>query len=74
MARFILDVANLTPQQITQLQVEILEKTLAGNGVTTINCIDESNDNQFHNEFDNGQTNELSTAQINNFKNVCNNV
>jgi hypothetical protein len=72
MARFILDVANLMPHQIKQLQDEIFEKTLASRSIGTINCIDESNDNQFHTEFDNGETNELSETQINKFKEVCN--
>ncbi len=72
MARFILDVANLMPHQIKQLQDEIFEKTLASRSIGTINCIDESNDNQFYNEFENGETNELSETQINNFKKVCN--
>jgi hypothetical protein len=72
MARFILDVANLMPHQIKQLQDEIFDKTLVRNCIATMNCIDETNDNQFHQDFDEGDTNELSAEQIENFKKVCN--
>ena len=74
MARFILDIANLMPHQIEQLQDEILNNTLAKNCITTINCIDETNNNQFYNgsDFDYGNTNELSQEQIEYFKTICN--
>ena len=72
MARFILDIANLMPHQIEQLQDEILNNTLAKNCITTINCIDETNNNQFYNDFDYGNTNELSIEQIKYFKTICN--
>ena len=72
MARFILDVANLMPHQIKQLQDEIFDKTLVRNCIATMNCIDETNNNQFYSEFENGKTNEHSAEQIENFKKVCN--
>ena len=72
MARFILDVANLMPRQIKQLQDEIFDKTIVRNCIATMNCIDETNNNQFYQDFDEGDTNELSAEQIENFKKVCN--
>jgi len=72
MARFILDVANLMPHQIKQLQDEIFDKTLVSKCIATMHCIDETNNNQFHNEFENGETNELSAEQIEYYKSVCN--
>lgn len=72
MARFILDVANLMPHQIKQLQDEIFDKTLVRNCIATIRCIDETNNNQFYTEFDEGETNELTAEQIENWNSVCN--
>ena len=72
MARFILDVANFMPHQIKQLQNEIFDKTLVKNCIATMQCIDETNEKQFHQSFDEGQTNELSAEQIENFNKGCN--
>ena len=47
MARFILDVGNLMPHQIQELQQEIFNTTIVSEGIATMNCIDESNENQF---------------------------
>jgi hypothetical protein len=75
MARFIVDIASIDPKDIKKICVGICDRILEPDinyGMVTVNCIDESNDNQFYNEFDNGKTNELSIEQINNFKLVCN--
>lgn len=81
MARFILDVANLLPHQIEQVMDEIFDTNIISKSTATINCIDKTNENQFHSIFtekDNlitGEpigTNELSQEQIENFKKICN--
>ena len=75
MARFILDVANLMPHQIKQLQDDIFDRVLiVRNSVATMHCIDETNENQFHNEFENCESNELTHEQIEKFNSICNNV
>ena len=75
MARFIVDVGYINPKDIKAICEGICERIMQSDinyGIVTVNCIDESNDNQFYNEFENGETNELSETQINNFKKVCN--
>jgi hypothetical protein len=71
MARFILDVANLMPHQIKKLQDEIFNSTIASNCIGTIICIDETNTNQFY-SFENGESNELTKEQIEEFNKKCN--
>lgn len=74
MARFVLDVANLTPRQIEKVKKQILNTKIAGAGVSTINCIDETNENQFYpiEDINSGKTNEFSQAQIETFKKLAN--
>jgi hypothetical protein len=75
MARFIVDIACIDPKDIKNICVAICDRILQPDinyGIVTVNCIDESDENQFYTEFDNGKTNELSETQINNFKKVCN--
>jgi len=76
MARFILDVGNLMPHQIEKLQQEIFNTDIVSKSIATMNCIDESNQNQFYSmdeeDIKSGYTNELSKEQIENFNKVCN--
>jgi hypothetical protein len=78
MARFILDIANLEENKVKAICEFVCDALLnaedsaKNSGIITINCIDKTNDNQFHNEFEDGETNELSVTQIENFKKVCN--
>ena len=76
MARFILDVGNLMPHQIEKLQQEIFDTDIVSKSIATMNCIDESNENQFYSmdeeDIENGYTNSLSQKQIQNFNKVCN--
>jgi hypothetical protein len=72
MARFILDVANLKKEDIKYICQVIERDSTLSKLICTINCIDETNENQFYTQFDNGETNELSKTQIQNFKNICN--
>lgn len=76
MARFILDVGNLTPHQIEKLQQEIFDTNIVSKSIATMNCIDESNNNQFYSmdeeDIESGYTNSLSIEQIENFNKVCN--
>ena len=76
MARFILDVGNLMPHQIEKLQQEIFDTDIVSKSIATLNCIDESNENQFYSmdkeDIKSGYTNSLSVEQIENFNKVCN--
>lgn len=74
MARFILDVANLNPRKVKEVCEAVCEalNTDLTDGVITVNCIDITNANQFHSEFENGESNELTEDQIFTFKQVCN--
>lgn len=78
MARFILDVGNLMPHEIEKLQQEIFDTNIVSKSVATMNCIDESNENQFYSmdkqDIESGYTNSLSIEQIENFNEVCNQV
>lgn len=78
MARFILDVGNLMPHEIEKLQQEIFDTNIVSKSVATMNCIDESNENQFYSmdkqDIESGYTNSLSIEQIENFNKVCNQV
>lgn len=74
MARFILDVGNLEPDQIQELYKQVLKVDMVADTISTIYCIDETNENQFYadGDFEKGHTNELSEKQINHFKTICN--
>lgn len=74
MARFIVDIANLEPHKVKEVCIAICDSlnTELTSGVITANCIDITNANQFHNEFENGESNELTEDQIFTFKQVCN--
>lgn len=64
MARFILDVANLTETEIEEVISEVVSSIeMIGHGVITMNCIDSTNKNQFHTSDDG--VNNLTEAQIN---------
>lgn len=73
MARFILDIANLLPQQIKEVQQAVLNADIVHKSVATIYCIDETNENQFYSDEDleKGNTNNLTDSQIQNFKEIC---
>jgi hypothetical protein len=71
MARFILDVANLTAEQIKEVYKIIDTDEFLPKKVCTIICIDETNENQFH-DFDptigdSPMNNKLSETQIENY-------
>ena len=76
MARFILDVGNLMPHQIEKLQQEIFDTNIVSKSIATMNCIDESNENQFYSmdeeDIESGYTNSLNKEQIKNFNKFCN--
>jgi hypothetical protein len=66
MARFILDMANLDSKGIAEVLDVIERDPFLAKGVTSIRCIDETNDNQFY-SWDTGTTpmmNVLSEKQI----------
>jgi hypothetical protein len=72
MARFILDVANLDAKGIAEVLDVIERDPFLAKGVTSIRCIDETNDNQFY-CWDTGTTpmmNALSEKQIEEDKKV----
>jgi len=65
MARFILDVANLSEKQIDSVINELINNTpIISEGISTIVCVDNTNDNQF---YDDCKKNNLSEKQIKNF-------
>ncbi len=61
MARFIIDIANLSEIEIDNFMEELTDKT---NKVITIYCIEKTNDNQFH---ERNYRNRLSEKQIQNY-------
>jgi hypothetical protein len=72
MARFILDVANLDSKGIAEVLDVIERDPFLAKGVTSIRCIDETNNNQFY-SWDTGTTpmmNALSEEQIEEDKKV----
>ena len=70
MARFILDVANLTEEEVDKVVSEVCSNLeYEGFPLVTIRCIDTSNDNQFHS--DGSGTNVLTEAQINSHNTFC---
>jgi len=72
MARFILDVANLDSKGIAEVLDVIERDPFLAKGVTSIRCIDETNNNQFY-CWDTGTTpmmNALSEEQIEEDKKV----
>ena len=83
MARFILDVASfnefgiMTDEEIMKISktvVDVLNDKTLTNGIITMNCIDESNENQFNDELDiqlGKKTNFFTNEQLINFKAVC---
>ena len=75
MARFIIDIGNIEDFNMAEVCKDISNALIEYSSyyeINTVNCIDNTNNNQFYTEFDNGETNELSEEQINNFKKVCN--
>jgi hypothetical protein len=65
MARFILDVANLSEKQIDSVINELINNTpIISEGISTIVCVDNTNDNQF---YDDCKKNNLSEKHIKNF-------
>jgi len=74
MARFIVDIANVDVDVIPDVMDMITEVAAYNNntqGIVTVYCIDETNENQFNVQLDNGKTNELTEKQIQRFKEVC---
>jgi len=59
MARFILDIANLDSEKVDKVMEAICE--LGSGEILTIHCIDETNENQFHED---SIDNALSEKQI----------
>jgi len=75
MARFIVDIANVDVDVIPDVMDMITEVAADNNntqGIVTVYCIDETNENQFNVQLDNGKSNELTEKQIQRFKEVCN--
>lgn len=75
MARFILDVGNLTKIQIQKVMQEVMATDTVSKNMAVIDCIDETNENQLYSAYDveqMGVTNELSQEQIENFSKICN--
>lgn len=74
MARFILDVASFginNEEDIQEIQKKVTD--LLSDRITTVYCIDETNDNQFYSDEDleNGKTNNLTIKQIERFSKNC---
>ena len=67
MARFILDVANLLPYQIQEIQKAVLNADIVHKTIATIVCIDETNEGQFE-ENNSSKGNRITKEQIKNFK------
>ena len=63
MARFILDIGNLDRANIQEAMINVID--LLGEGVATIECIDNTNHGQFHGD---ERRNYLTTKQIENFE------
>tara|TARA_B110000196_G_scaffold57320_1_gene47499 strand:+ start:255 stop:503 length:249 start_codon:yes stop_codon:yes gene_type:complete len=63
MARFILDVANLDEEGVKKVLTNCCDESLMGN-MTTITCIDKTNENQFYND---ESQNYLSEEQVHNY-------
>lgn len=61
MARFIIDIANLSEIEIDNFMEELTDNT---NKIITIHCIEKTNDNQFH---ERNYRNRLSEKQIQNY-------
>ena len=61
MARFIIDIANLSDIEIDNFMEELTDNT---NKIITIHCIEKTNDNQFH---ERNYRNRLSEKQIQNY-------
>jgi len=74
MARFVVDIANVDLDAIPTVMEMI--KDMAANdektqGIVTVYCIDETNQNQFYSVHENGLTNNFSDKQLAKFKEVC---
>lgn len=67
MARFILDVANLKPNEIKHIQEVVDRDTTLSKLICTIICIDETNEGQFE-ENNSSKGNRITKQQIENFK------
>jgi len=65
MARFVLDIANLSEQETEDIMLRILNDEVISKTVVTISCIDTTNDNQFHED---GADNVFSERQIEKFR------
>lgn len=63
MARFILDVANCNDEDIKKV-LGLINNTFLSSVVSRMVCIDNTNNNQFHDSIDD----QLSQEQIDNFK------
>lgn len=61
MARFILDVGNLKEDRIWKFVKDLFDTEIIKYETATIHCIDETNENQFHND---DRKNRLSKKQI----------
>ena len=68
MARFIIDVANLSEIEADNFMKELTDNT---NKMITIHCIDRTNDNQFYGVEENHK-NRLSEVQVQNYNNLVN--
>ena len=66
MARFILDIGNLGKEQIEKVMKTILEHNFVGSRISTITCIDETNENQFN---ETTELNSLTKKQIETYDN-----
>ena len=65
MARFVLDIANLSKEEISEAMEGIIVKFSKEQMIVSIRCIDETNENQF---YETGSYNVLSDRQIESFR------
>jgi len=65
MARFILDVANISEDTCNAVMNAIMEEVpIVAKGISTLHCIDKTNSNQF---YDDPNRNKLSQSQIDSY-------
>lgn len=67
MARFILDVANLMPEEIKRVCDAVINADMVHKRVSTVVCIDESNEGQFY-DVNSIKGNRITKEQIKSFK------
>ena len=76
MARFILDIANLSKEEIEKFTKDLIENNkMVSSGVSTLYCIDETNNAQHH-HFEGADSNQspmmnlITKKQIKNHKKI----